>query len=161
MQGNVLITVMVLLAVLSASVIYNARESFVAYQNSLTQKDALQLNVWIDEALLLAENEIAALPPDFVAVPPSACYHAPCILTLQASNLFLEETDAWWQAPANLIPIWFDLPHARVGLILEDLSEQNIRGTLLFSLPNGSALRMQATWNRSTLNPLRLGWRRI
>lgn len=166
MQGNILITVLILLAILSLSTLYSARESLWAVKGAQTERDALQLDVFIDEALVKVEQLIQSLPMEINPVHESECTGEPCVLLAGDANIFLEQDLQLWLAQNNPVPITFTLswPQIQGRVILEQLATdtdvQYFRSTILLQSDQKQAqLRMQATWKRTTLMLGRLAWR--
>ncbi len=178
MQGNILITVLIVLAVLSISTLYSARESLWAMNMSHMERDALQLELFMNEALVEVEKLIDDLPIDIIPVALSQCSVTPCVLSAQEANLFLEQAPALWQNPDNKLPVklnlssstaqaWMIIEHL-VNQVFEDALEDYFRTSLLLQTSNDQIqLRRQMTWKRTTLKGdiiqtkslARLAWR--
>jgi hypothetical protein len=142
---------MVLLAILSASALYGARESLLAISQARLENIAWVLEALVADALVIAHQWIADLPMD-----------SPVILMKEEPNYYLEQPINWYLANNNAAITWFTLPNgARMAMVLESIEKDYLRGSmLLITHDEAVTLRMQATWNRSTLNPTQLGWRR-
>jgi hypothetical protein len=164
MQGNILITVLIVLALVSISTLYSARESLWAVKLGQTEKDTLQLDMFVDEALLKAEQLIKNLPIEITPVEVSQCVSSPCVLLAQEAHFFLEQPLLVWLADHNLASMALVLsqPHVQGWVTIEHLStvveaddthwEQYFRTSVLLLTQNQQAqLRMQATWKKATL----------
>lgn len=158
-QGNILITALVLVALLSLSTLYIARESLWSMNLAKMQADTLQLDLLTEEALTKTEHLIKNLPEAFIPVEIQACAAPVCILSTQQANVFLEQTLAQWLEPSYPIPVKLNLSLQSVHawVILEHLSttpelQQYFRATILLLQQSPQRqLRMQATWKKATL----------
>lgn len=179
MRGNILITVLALLMILSISSVYVAREVFWGNKVIALQRDSLQLDLFVDEALLKAEQLILGLPIDITPVDWPNCLGVPCVLLAQEGNFFLEQrVEQWLGDQAVSMPLSLSSDKVQAWVILEHLNTQLDENGLnrqqyfrtSFLLLSGSAqsqLRMQATWKKTTLNGnmnwagslVRLAWR--
>jgi Tfp pilus assembly protein PilX len=144
MRGNILITVLILLTVLSLSGLYGAREGLWAMKMSQVERDSLQLDVFIDEALLRVEQLVENFPTDIAVLPA------------QEANVFLEQSLQTWLTDKQAVKLSLSEPTVQAWAIFEHLNthdtQEYFRTTLLLlTQTQQSQLRMQATWKRTTL----------
>lgn len=146
-SGNIVITVLIVLILLSVSTLYSARESLWAIKVSHTEKQSLQLDMLVPQLLLKVEQLINQLPANITPHPDYLCTSA-CVVLPREGNYYLEVDLK--PLKAAYILSW---PSLQAWVILEYLGEDIFRSSfLLLSFDQPTQLRMQATWKKTTLN---------
>ncbi len=153
MRGNILITVLILLTVLSLSALYSMREGLLTFKHVQMQRDALQLELFVDEALIQVE-QLLRQDPD--------CQQSSCLLSAYEPNFFLEQDLTYWLAEntktAQLTFSWEAIngraiiEHLKTHFYNDDQAQYFRATILLFEQKPSIQLRMQAHWKKTTLN---------
>lgn len=148
-RGNILITVLIILSILSVSTLYSARESLWAAKTSHTEKDSLQLDMVVPEVLLKVEQLVQSLPLEIIPSPVENC-RSSCVVFAQEGNFFLQQDLSI--LPCAYVLAW---PGVQVWVVLEYLGSDYFRSSLLLMSENKQVhKRMQANWKRTTLRSI-------
>ncbi|MGA2654492.1 MAG: hypothetical protein ABSF18_00740 [Gammaproteobacteria bacterium] len=143
-NGNILVTVLILLILLSITTLYAARESLWAAKVSHTEKDGLQLDMWIPVVLTKVKQLIHQLPQNIVPQSPEYCTSA-CVVIPMEGNYYLKadltQMPSAYYLSSQDIQIW---------VIVEYLGQDFLRTSFIFTSPQGQ-IHIQATWMRTTL----------
>ncbi|MFA6037688.1 MAG: hypothetical protein WC748_06195 [Legionellales bacterium] len=148
-RGNILMTVLIILTLLSITTLYAARESLWAAKTSHTEKDNLQLDMRVAEVLLKVEQLINGLPLEIIPNSIENCLSS-CIVVAYEGNFFLEQD---LQAlPAAYV---LSMSGMQVWVVLEYLQPDYFRSSFLIVSENKQVYkRMQANWKRTTLRSI-------
>lgn len=148
-RGNILITALIILTLLSISTLYAARESLWAAKTSHTEKESLQLDMLTTEVLLKVEQLINSLPDEITPNMLENC-RSSCVVFSDEGNFFLEQD--LQTLPAAYV---LSMPGMQVWVMLEYLQVDYFRSSFLIISENKQVhKRMQANWKRTTLRSI-------
>lgn len=144
-QGNILVTVLIVLMILSVTTLYSARESLWAAKVSHAEKASLQLDMFVPALLLKVEQLINQLPADISPQHPEHCYSA-CVVFAKEANHYLEQD-------LSLMPAAYFISSKdmQAWIILEYLGDNFFRSSFVLTEDNKTQLHMQANWKKTTL----------
>jgi hypothetical protein len=144
-QGNILVTVLIILMILSVTTLYSARESLWAAKVSHVEKTSLALDMYIPATLLKVEKLINQLPLEIIPQQPEHCF-SPCVVFAKEGNHYLEQDLSLM--PAAYFISWTDVEG---WVILEYLGDDFFRSSFLLTQNLDAQLHMQANWKKTTL----------
>ena len=161
-SGYILISMMALMMILSASLLASAQQGALALKHSLLLRDRFQVEAYTDAALHAAEQVILQLDFPLAPTEMNAC-KTPCVLTRHESSFFLEQGLVWWLAEGNPVPVRLNISsaHIKAYLVLEHLTTQDnpqtlqkleyFRGTLILTHTwQQVILRLQVYFERAS-----------
>ncbi len=144
-HGNILITVLIILMILSVTTLYSARESLWAAKVSGAEKTSLALDMYIPAMLSKIEQLINDLPANIIPQHPQFCF-SPCVVFATEGNHYLEQD--LHLMPAAYFVSWSEIEG---WVILEYLGNDFFRSSFLLTQNVDTQLRMQAIWQKTAL----------